>query len=257
MAAVRDFGVSGRSGLDLTAAFRLQAEKMTAARKPVTLDEQDLEFVRGLARNFLRSVPPSVQLDELVSYGTLGMIEARERYDPARGIPFHVFAHYRVRGAICDGLRQMSWLPINAYKRLRAAERADLYMESLAETANGNPSRQVAAQLVGELAADMSVVYLTTEAAAQAREVKPEAAALPGEAVCDLGKVLDELEKLSPQEQALIRMLYVEDASLSEAGKALDLSRSWLCRLHATTIRKLRRRLGVGSPGAAGDDESD
>ncbi|MBI5491056.1 MAG: sigma-70 family RNA polymerase sigma factor [Deltaproteobacteria bacterium] len=215
------------------------------------LDETDLEFVRKVARSFVKLVPSSIPFDELLSYGTLGMIDARKRFDPSRGIPFHAFAHYRIRGAVYDGLREMSWLSPNAYKRLRVRERSDLYMESLAESACGSPSRTAAAQLIGQVAADMSVVYLTTEAAAQAREDRPRAATLPGEDVCDLGRVLDQVDKLSDQEQMLIRKLYVEDASLSEAGKALGLSRSWLCRFHASTIRKLRRRLGIAPEGPA------
>jgi RNA polymerase sigma factor for flagellar operon FliA len=214
-----------------------------------SLDAEDVEFVRTVARAVVRWLPPKVELDELVSYGTLGMIEARRRFDPSRGVAFRSFAWYRVRGAIYDGLRELSWLPPNAYKRLRAAERTDLYMESLAETAYGNPTRAVATRLVGEAVADLSVVYLTTEAAAAAREAQPEAATLPGEEVCDLGRVLDEIERLSEQERTLLRRLYVEDASLAEAGKDLGLSRSWLCRLHATTIRKLRRRLGIPETG--------
>jgi RNA polymerase sigma factor for flagellar operon FliA len=227
---------------------------MVAGREPAALDEQDLDFVRSQARGFVKLCPPSVQYEELVSYGTLGMIEARKRFDPSRGIPFHAFAHYRVRGAIFDGLREMSWMHPNAYKRLRARERTDLYMETLAESAYGNPTRQVATQLIGEVAADMSVVYLTTEAAAAAREAKPEAATMPGEAVCDLARVLRAAEKLTEQERLLLRKLYVEDVSLSEAGKVLGLSRSWLCRLHAATIRKLRQGLGLEPPVAAEGD---
>ncbi|MBI5499057.1 MAG: sigma-70 family RNA polymerase sigma factor [Deltaproteobacteria bacterium] len=216
-------------------------------REAPQLDDSDLEFVRKIARCFVKLVPSAVPFDELLSYGTLGMMDARKRFDPARGIPFHVFAHYRIRGAIYDGLRELSWLSPNAYKRLRTRERSDLYMESLAESASGNPSRTAAAQLIGQVAADMSVVYLTTEAAAQAREDRPRAATMPGEDICDLGRVLDEVAKLSEQERLLIRKLYVEDASLSEAGKALGLSRSWLCRFHAATIRKLRGRLGIAA----------
>ncbi|NMC68994.1 MAG: sigma-70 family RNA polymerase sigma factor [Myxococcales bacterium] len=222
---------------------------MSGAAPPPSLDAEDVEFVRSVARSVHRLLPPKVELDELVSYGALGMIEARQRFDPSRGVPFRTFAWYRVRGAIYDGLRELSWLPVNAYKRLRAAERTDLYMETLAETAYGNPTRSVAAKLVGEAVADLSVVYLTTEAGAAAREAAPEAASLPGEEVCDLGRVLDEIEKLPEQERTLLRRLYVEDASLSEAGKDLGLSRSWLCRLHASTIRKLRKRLGIPDDG--------
>jgi RNA polymerase sigma factor for flagellar operon FliA len=226
---------------------------MSGQRHAPSLTDEDLEFVRGVVRGFRSLVPSSVAFEELLSYGTLGMIEARRRFDASRGVPFRVFAHYRVRGAIYDGLRQMSWLPPNAYKRLRASERADLYMESAAEPAFGKPSREAAARLVGEVAADMSVVYLTTEAAAQAREERPGPAVLRGEEVCDLGRVLDEVDKLSDAERMLIRRLYVDDVSLAEAGEELGLSRSWLCRMHAATIRKLRRRLGIEPLDAAAE----
>ncbi len=222
---------------------------MVDATPAPALDAEDLDFVRSVARGFKGMLPSSVPFDELLSYGTLGMIDARRRWDASRGVPFKVFAHYRVRGAIYDGLRELSWLSPNAYKRLRSRERADLYLESLSETAYAGPTRESAARLVGAVAADMSVVYLTTEAAAQAREPQPEPPTVPGEKICDLGRVLDEVDKLSEQEKLLIRRLYVDDASLSQAGKDLGLSRSWLCRLHAATIRKLRERLGIVAPG--------
>jgi RNA polymerase sigma factor FliA len=216
--------------------------------RPPALTEDDVAFVRKVAGGIRKLLPPDVSLDELVSCGTLGMIEARSRFNPARGVPFHVFAHYRVRGAIYDGLRQMSWLPPNAYKRVRMRERADLYMESLAETAWGGPSRSAAVRALGEVAADLGVVYLTTETAAQAREAPPEPARQDPEAACDLGRVIEAMKSLSREERKLLRRLYVDDASLSEAGKDLGLSRSWLCRMHAKAIRKLRERLGIGPP---------
>lgn len=218
---------------------------MAAEERP-TLSEEDLEFVRKVAGGIRKLLPKKISFDELVSYGTIGMIEARERYDPSRGTPFRTFVHYRVRGAIYDGLRQMSWMPENAYKRLRMRERADLYMESLNAPATGT-SRRAAAAALGQAVADLGVVYLTTEAAAQARHgtFEPEQPDL--ESACDLSKVLAEIENLSDSEKLLIRRIYLDDASLGEVGKDLDLSRSWVCRLHAKAIRKLRTRLGVRS----------
>ncbi len=216
-----------------------------------TLSQDDIGFVRKVAIGIWKLMGKGVQLDELLSYGTIGMIEARGRFDASRGVPFSVFAHYRVRGAIYDGMRQMTWLSPNAYKRLKLRERSDLYMESAADTAYGSPSRAVARAALGEFAADMSVVYLTTDAAAQAREGVPEAARQPGEEACDLRRVLDEIEKLSDAEKLLLRRIYVDDKPLSEIGKEMELSKSWLCRMHAKAIRKLRGRFGVGGEAIA------
>src|SRR5262245_66104720 len=67
-------------------------------------------LVRAIARGIHRSFPSYIDLDDLIGYGQLGLAQAAQDFDPARGIQFSTFAYYRIRGAILDGANQMSWL---------------------------------------------------------------------------------------------------------------------------------------------------
>src|ERR671920_1408110 len=71
------------------------------------LIEQHRSYARALAHKVMRTLPPAVELSDLVAYGELGLVEAAERFDPRRGVAFATFAHYRIKGAIHDGLREM------------------------------------------------------------------------------------------------------------------------------------------------------
>ena len=64
-------------------------------------------YVRSIARKILRTLSSCIELDDLISYGMMGLLEAAERYDPKKGVSFTTFSYYRIKGAIYDGLRGM------------------------------------------------------------------------------------------------------------------------------------------------------
>lgn len=80
-----------------------------------------LPLVLGIAKALARGLPPTVELDELVNDGVIGLIEATRRYDPTRGVGFSAYAGHRIRGAMLDGLRVRDPLP----RRLRRAHKAE------------------------------------------------------------------------------------------------------------------------------------
>lgn len=82
---------------------------------PPHLAERHLRLVIPIARNFQRRLPPSVDFDDLVGAGNLGLVEAARRYNPARGTSFDTFARHRIRGAIGDSLRRID--PVSRYLR--------------------------------------------------------------------------------------------------------------------------------------------
>ncbi len=86
---------------------------------PPQLIEQCQGLVRTLALGIHRKVPPSVELDDLIAYGQVGLGEAARDFDPARGGKFSTYAYYRIRGAIYDGLAKMSWFGRSAYQHVR------------------------------------------------------------------------------------------------------------------------------------------
>src|SRR5260370_17850391 len=71
-------------------------------------------------------IPPTslLEADDLISYGTIGLINAIDRFDPTRGVPFEAFATPRIRGAVIDQLRALNWLPRSALTRMRQIQSA-------------------------------------------------------------------------------------------------------------------------------------
>src|SRR5262249_42881477 len=80
--------------------------------------ETELELVDIVSRQIARTMGKVVELDELLSYGREGLLDAARKFDAARGVPFRAYANFRVRGAIIDGVRSMAQLPRRAHERL-------------------------------------------------------------------------------------------------------------------------------------------
>src|ERR1700745_3198115 len=89
------------------------------------LIEQHRPYVRVLAVEVAKGLPSHIELDELISCGNLGLVEAAERYEPRYGVTFQTFAYYRIKGAIYDGLRKMGPMSRTEYARSRFAARAN------------------------------------------------------------------------------------------------------------------------------------
>ena len=83
-----------------------------------------LPAVKPIALRLRRTLGRSAEVEDLMSYGQGGLLEAARRFDPARGVPFRAFANFRIRGAMLDGIRQLSHLPRRVHERLKAFENA-------------------------------------------------------------------------------------------------------------------------------------
>ena len=86
------------------------------------LVEKHLSLVQAIARKVKKTLNASIDVDDLVGYGSKGLVEAAERFDPRHGVAFSTFAYYRIRGAMYDGLRSMGWYSRADYARYRAEE---------------------------------------------------------------------------------------------------------------------------------------
>src|SRR3569833_2593524 len=104
-----------------------------SARDRDSLVQQHLGLMQSVARKLRKQITARIDFDDLVGYGSKGLIEAAERFDPAHGVAFTTFAYYRIRGAMLDGLRTMGWYSRADYARYRAEERATEYLQHKAE----------------------------------------------------------------------------------------------------------------------------
>ena len=208
-------------------------------------------LVRAIARGIHRSLPPFMELDDLISYGQLGLMQAANDFDADRGVQFSTFAYHRIRGAILDGTTQMSWFrrvtPCRQkYERLAndtlATDAADTAGENSEATADH-------ASWLQEASAQLSVVFLLSHAGEEGRDnphledsgiIQPIQNMLDDELKRKLHELLAELPEES---RTLLQGAYFEGLTLKEAGEKLGISKAWASRLHARALGQLARGL--------------
>ncbi len=191
---------------------------------------QHEKMVRALASRLRRELALHGELEDLVAFGFGGLLEARHRFDPARGVRFQTFAYHRVRGAMLDGVRKMAHLPRRAHERLQqSAESPPTALPKAAATPLEKVFARVSAGLTtaGPLHGSLG-------------DQSPEAALLKNESVA---RLLGALAGLSDRQRTLVRGHYFEGRALDEIARELGISRSWASRLHTRALEELRRAL--------------
>ena len=219
-----------------------------------------LPAIKPIAFRLRRSLGRAAEIDDLISYGQSGLLEAARRYDPDRGVPFRAFANYRIRGAMLDGVRKLSHLPRRVHERLKAFENAALYSDGALEDLNAPaPPGQTAAdrerRLVEHLAgmATAMAMGLISEPALDDQGGATAIAAwqLSPEEQSSRHQLLEMVQRgidtLPEQEAVLIRRHYLEGERFDQVAAELGLSKSWASRLHSRAIGRLTKRLN--SPG--------
>jgi RNA polymerase sigma factor FliA len=215
------------------------------------LVEQHLSLVQAIAAKLKRTLGRTIDFEDLVAYGTKGLLEAADRFDPTQGASFTTFAYYRVRGAMLDGLRTMGWYSRADYARYRAEERANEYLQSQSERntaakqAGATADAASALESIAEILGGVATIHLTSlEAAASVADEKLPPPDADLQRIQDQSRVREALKTLPEKERALMEMYYFGGKNLGEAGAALGLSKSWACRLHARAVDLLRAALG-------------
>lgn len=199
-------------------------------------------FVRGIVRHTRAQLGLECEVQDLVAFGYQGLLEARQRFDPARGVQFKSFAYYRVRGAVVDGVRRMAYLPRRAYARLKAAEALDLEGEhSIDSAAAGAPADpEIALRALDGVLGRVAAAYATAASAEDEPEDNPEQSLLSAER---RDAVQRALATLPEQEAFLLRGHYIEGRNFDELAAELGLSKSWASRMHTRALGRLREAL--------------
>lgn len=222
------------------------------ASESAQLIEQCQGLVRSLASSISRKLPSYIELDDLIEYGQIGLIEAARDFDPQRGGQFSTYAYYRIRGAIYDGLAKMSWFSRAQYRKLRYEQMANELLRTEREE-----MRESAEQVPGgdacwfrDVSRTLAVVYLATH---RESEEGRDASALVDSSVPEpstvvigreMSRRINELiESLPEQEGTLIKTTYFEGLTLQEAAQRLGISKAWASRLHAKVLQRLGKSL--------------
>jgi RNA polymerase sigma factor for flagellar operon FliA len=219
------------------------------------LVEKHLSLVQAIARKVKKTLNASIEVDDLVGYGSKGLVEAAERFDARHGVAFTTFAYYRIRGAMYDGLRAMGWYSRADYARYRAEERANEYLrnradrEGAAQAEAGAGAKKIDAETklaeVNEILSGIATVHITSlEAASSVADESLPAPDVAVESHRMSRRVREAVAALPDKERRLMELYYFADKNLEEAGAELGLSKSWACRLHARAVELLRDAMG-------------
>jgi RNA polymerase sigma factor FliA len=217
--------------------------------------ERYLPIVRRIAMRTVRSLPPSVTIDDVISAGWLGMVEALGRRTPDMTEDhFEAFASYRVRGAILDHLRMLD--PMS--RKLRGASRriTQVVTELVGKLGRSPEQEEVAGALGLELAeyqrllgeindAGFARLELSEIGEPSTLEQSPESITQRRELVDCIASAIDQLpERLN----LIVGLYYQEECSFREIGEVLGVTESRVCQLHAEAMHLLRAHI-EGKPG--------
>lgn len=202
-----------------------------------------VKYVAGRMRSRL---PHSVDQDDLVSDGVLGLMDAIERFDPSRGLSFQTFAVPRIRGSIIDGLRAMDFVPRSVRDKVRIVQQATLVLEERL----GRPPEDteiarevgVPVQQVRDLAKQASSNHANLDDFELADELASAAddSVERGDVSASLRRVIAELTE---RDQVIIALYYFEGLTLAEIGKVLGVTESRISQVHSRATSTLRAKL--------------
>lgn len=221
------------------------------------------ELVKRIAFHLVSRMPPSVEVDDLIQAGMLGLLDAAAQYTPQKGASFETYAGIRIRGAMLDEVRRADWTPRSVHRGIREAADAMRRVEN--ET--GREARP--ADVARALGVTLDEYHRLLSDAAACRlfsfeQMNPDDEDNPVDLVADSGRgPADELEQdgfrdalaaaiegLPERERLVLALYYDEELNLREIGEVLDVTESRVCQIHGQALVRLRARLRDWTAGA-------
>jgi RNA polymerase sigma factor for flagellar operon FliA len=219
---------------------------------------EHMPLVKRLAHHMKAKLPPSVEVDDLVQAGMIGLLDAINRYEETHGAQFETYAVMRIRGAMLDELRSSDWMPRTLRQDMRKIENA---MAILQQKLGRPPSEsEVAKSLKLSLEAyqDMladggghQLVYYEDFGGEEGNDnfldrYAHDDEADPLRALMDTGfrqAVINAIDALPPREKLLMGLYYEEELNLKEIGAVMGVSESRVSQLHTQAVARLRATL--------------
>lgn len=214
------------------------------------------ELVRRIAHHLAARLPASVEVDDLIQAGMLGLIEAAKNFQADQGAAFETYASIRIRGAMIDEIRRGDWVPRSVHRRYRDVVSATREVEQRKGAAANS---QEVAQALG-VSLDEYHHMLEDASRGQLLSLDEQMEDFDGEprlaASCNLTPARelehsvfkqalgDAIGNLPEREQMVLSLYYEQEMNLREIGAVLGISESRVCQIHGQAMLRLRSRLG-------------
>jgi len=233
----------------LSGVFRKKHDYEQLVREHATL-------VKRIAHHLIGRLPDSVQLDDLIQAGMIGLLEAARKYDGGKGASFETYAGIRIRGAMLDEIRKGDWAPRSVHRNSRRISEAIKQIES----AKGRDAED--SEVAGFLGISQDEYHAILKDSAGCRLFSFEEVVEKSESGFDVfedespnpldgieresfqRQLADAIRHLPEREQLVLALYYDEELNLKEIGAVLGVSESRVSQLHSQAAHRLRARLG-------------
>ncbi len=236
---------------------------------PEALLKEYLPMIKYHADQLMRRTPASIELDDMIDAGVLGLLDGAQRFDPSKDVLFKTFAAYRVRGAMIDYLRAFDWMPRGLRDTSKTLQTAFQELEQRF----GRPAEESEiAEFLGidietyrqklDQVKSMSVVYFddlpvvnnsddelhVLDMIAGDASLMPEHQTAMSEFV---EKLAQAIETLPRKEAVLLSLYYYEELTMKEVALVLGLTESRVSQVHSQMVMRLRSHLNLSADGKA------
>lgn len=214
-------------------------------------------LVKRIAHHLMGRLPETVQIEDLIQAGMIGLLEASRSYDASQGASFETFAGIRIRGAMLDEVRRNDWAPRSVHRRAREVSEAIQAIEHR-EGRSARPDEIAAA-----LSIDINEYHQLIQDSTSHRLISMEDAGPEEETLRDRlsdpdsevttvlqgedarHNLVTAISELPEREQLVMSLYYDQELNLKEIGAVLGVSESRVCQIHGQALMRIKARMGV------------
>jgi RNA polymerase sigma factor for flagellar operon FliA len=244
---------------NLLKKYKEEPAKLTAQQKDKLIMEY-APLIKFIAQKIAIRLPSNIELDDLISSGVIGLMDAIEKYDPTRDNKFKTYAEFRIRGSILDELRAQDWVPRSVRDKAKLLDRTIIKLE--AELGRSPNEDEICDALkiskdeyydmlhqvrpVSVLSIDESATFSNVDKKSilnllEGAKFNNPFTQLNLKSVKEV--VTNAIEELPERQRLVLSLYYYEDLNLKEIGQVLRVTESRVSQLHAQAVARLRAKL--------------
>lgn len=222
---------------------------------PTELVKKHTSLVKRIAYHLVGRLPSSVDVDDLIQAGTVGLLLAGRNFSADKGANFETYAGIRIRGAMIDELRKSDWTPRSVHRKIREVTEAMTEIENRTgmkardqEVADalGISTEEYHQILRDATASKLFSLDQPADDSGDPLQVEADDETEPSEIVQEEARrqrLIELIEDLPERERLIMSLYYDEELTLREIGEVLDISESRVCQIHGRALLRLKARL--------------